>query len=125
MGWLDTADGGFADAVAMLATVTHRPVRVVPHCGGEAVRVDFEFGRYVLARKGGPASGADPDADGTWTVSVHDVDGHPELALARATDEWLVDAFDLVADVVRVRPTVAEPCTTGELTAAAVPAATA
>lgn len=109
MGWLDTADDRFADAVAVLATATHRPVRLAVHDGAQVVRVDFEFGRYILARTTESGPGADPDADGSWIVSVHD-EGVSTRTVAEAMHEWLADAFDLVADAVRAEPRPPRPC---------------
>lgn len=97
MGWLDTPDTCYSDAITVLATATHRPVRVVLHQGRRVVRVDFELGRYLLAKNDAGAT-SDPDASGDWTVTVHDERDPSAGVLAEATDEWLVDAFDLVFD---------------------------
>ena len=69
MGWLDTPDLCYTDAVTVLAAATHRPVRVVLHRGRRVVRVDFEFGRFLLAQNHDTGTTTDPDA------SVDSLDG--------------------------------------------------
>ncbi|WP_064058037.1 hypothetical protein [Prescottella equi] len=104
MGWLDTPDLCYTDAVTVLAAATHRPVRVVLYRGRRVVRVDFEFGRFLLARNDDTGTTTDPDACGDWTVTVHDEQDPSAGVLAEATDEWLADAFDRVYDVARAVP---------------------
>lgn len=110
MGWLDTPDQRYTDAVTVLAAETHRPVSVVLHQGRHVVRVDFEFGRYLLARNDDTGATTDPDASGDWTVTVHDELDPSAGVLAEATDEWLVDAFDLVFDAARAVPRPRRAC---------------
>lgn len=110
MGWLDTPDQRYTDAVTVLAAATHRPVRVVLHQGRHVVRVDFEFGRYLLARNDDTGVTTDPDASGRWTVTAHDELDPSAGVLAEATDEWLVDALDLVFDAVRATPRPHRTC---------------
>ncbi|PTR28749.1 hypothetical protein C8K36_103110 [Rhodococcus sp. OK519] len=90
----------FADAMALLAAAAQRPVSAVRVGDSDVVRVDFEFGRYCLARNDEAGLCADPDAIGSWTVTFHDVEGGPARVLAEATDEWLADAFDLAFDAL-------------------------
>jgi len=110
MGWLDTPDQRYTDAVTVLAAATHRPVRVVLHQGCHVVRVDFEFGRYLLARNDDTSTPTDPDASGGWAVTVHDDLDPSAGVLAEATDEWLIDAFDLVFDAARAVPRPRRAC---------------
>lgn len=80
----------------MLAAATHRPANVVNAGFGYAIRVDFEYSRYLLATN--VVGGLADDASGVdrWTVRFFQ-DGtaeEPEL-LVEVEHQWLVDAFDL------------------------------
>lgn len=101
MGLLNTPDRRLVDAETVLATATHRPVRIVRVGGSDVVRVDLELGRHILARHVDGGMRADPDSDGIWTVTVYDANAG---TVAEATDEWLVDAFDLAYEAAAARP---------------------
>lgn len=87
----------YADALTVLATATHRPANVVNTGAGYAIRVDFEYNRYLLATDhvvdglSGAASAAS-----RWVVRFYQdsADSDAEV-LVTAEREWLVDAFDL------------------------------
>ncbi|WP_433607514.1 hypothetical protein [Prescottella agglutinans] len=87
----------YADALTVLATVTHRPANVVNTGVGYAIRVDFEYNRYLLATDHAVdgLSGAAATAS-HWVVRFYQdsADAEPEV-LVTAEGEWLVDAFDL------------------------------
>ncbi|MDH6280458.1 hypothetical protein M2284_001452 [Rhodococcus sp. LBL1] len=87
----------YADALTVLAAATHRPANVVNTGAGYAIRVDFEYNRYLLATDhvvdGLSGDGA---AASHWVVRFYQdsADADSEL-LVTAEREWLVDAFDL------------------------------
>ncbi|RDI35541.1 hypothetical protein DEU38_10117 [Rhodococcus sp. AG1013] len=93
----------YTDALIALAAATHRPANVVNTAGRYAIRVDFEFNRYVLATNAEDGLTNDIDAIEAWHVAFfqqsHSVT-EDEL-LAEAENEWLADAFDQALDTLR------------------------
>ncbi|QCQ92587.1 hypothetical protein [Rhodococcus sp. SGAir0479] len=87
----------YADALTALATATHRPANVVNTGSGYAIRVDFEYNRYLLATNHvvEGLSGYDDTSD-RWMVRFFQASeaAEPEL-LVTTEHQWLVDAFDL------------------------------
>jgi len=92
----------YRDALTALAAATQRPANVVNTGAGYAIRVDFEYNRYLLASNA--ADGLTDAAEDTseWRVSLYQgvTDGTSDELLAAAEHAWLVDAFDLAfADI--------------------------
>ncbi|WP_430335753.1 hypothetical protein [Rhodococcus sp. ACT016] len=86
----------YADALTVLAAATHRPANVVNTGGGYAIRVDFEYNRYLLATDHAVEGlSGDTTAASHWVVRFYQdsADTDAEL-LVTAEHEWLVDAFD-------------------------------
>ncbi|GAB2636125.1 hypothetical protein ABI214_17435 [Prescottella soli] len=87
----------YADALTVLATATHRPANVVNTGAGYAIRVDFEYNRYLLATDHVVEGlSGDTTAGSRWMVRFYQdsAGADPEL-LVTVEQEWLVDAFDL------------------------------
>lgn len=87
----------YADALTALATATHRPANVVNTGSGYAIRVDFEYNRYLLATNHvvNGLSGYDESSD-RWMVRFYqDSDSAEPEVLVTTEHQWLVDAFDL------------------------------
>ncbi|WFR73497.1 hypothetical protein P9209_07545 [Prescottella defluvii] len=87
----------YADALTVLAAATHRPANVVNTGAGYAIRVDFEYNRYLLATDHVvDGLSGDEAAASHWVVRFYQdsADADPEL-LVTTEQEWLVDAFDL------------------------------
>lgn len=87
----------YADALTALATATHRPANVVNTGSGYAIRVDFEYNRYLLATNHvvNGLSGYDETSD-RWMVRFYqDSDSAEPEVLVTTEHQWLVDAFDL------------------------------
>ncbi|RVW09364.1 hypothetical protein EGT67_11245 [Prescottella agglutinans] len=87
----------YADALTALATATHRPANVVNTGSGYAIRVDFEYNRYLLATNHvvDGLSGDDATAD-TWVVRFYqDSAAEESEVLVTTQHQWLVDALDL------------------------------
>ncbi|MFC9553842.1 hypothetical protein ACFTWF_23630 [Rhodococcus sp. NPDC056960] len=95
----------YRDALTALAAATQRPANVVNTGAGYAIRVDFEFNRYLLASNA--ADGLDDSAEDAseWRVSLFQggTDGTSDELLATAGHGWLVDAFDLAFADVRAQ----------------------
>ncbi|MBM4569070.1 hypothetical protein GS489_00775 [Rhodococcus hoagii] len=89
-----------ADALTALAVASHRPTHVVSDGGVFAVRVDFAFGRYLLATNTVVGPSDDPDATEWWTVRFFQL---PDTAtpLYQVRAQWLVDAFDDAVNALR------------------------
>ena len=111
----------YADALTALAAATHRPANVVNTGDGYAIRVDFEYSRYLLATN--HADGGlndDVSAVDRWVVRIfQDVtDAAPEL-LVETEAEWLVDAFDrAIRDLGRGKNRIVADLELGELSSA-------
>lgn len=108
----------YADALTALAATTHRPANVVNTGTGYAIRVDFEYNRYLLATNHVVAglSGHDETA-GRWLVRFFQASdaAEPEL-LVSAEHQWLVDAFDVVmAELARSGKWIEADLELGEL----------
>ena len=89
----------YDDALVALAAASQRPAAVVNLDGQYAIRVDFEYGRYVLATNSPRGLWDEPDVSGSWWVRiVQTVDGGGEMLLAQAEKPWLIDAFDAAVD---------------------------
>lgn len=89
----------YDDALAALAAASQRPAAVVNVEGHYAIRVDLEYGRYVLATNSPRGLWDEPDASGSWLVRIVQTgDGSTERLLAQAQKPWLVDAFDAAVD---------------------------
>lgn len=87
----------YADALTALATATHRPANVVNTGSGYAIRVDFEYNRYLLATNHvvNGLSGYDESSD-RWMVRFYQGSDSAEPEVLVTTEhQWLVDAFDL------------------------------
>ncbi|MCL2535466.1 MAG: hypothetical protein FWE39_15000 [Nocardiaceae bacterium] len=87
----------YADALTVLAAATHRPANVVNTGAGYAIRVDFEYNRYLLATDDVvDGLAGDAAAASHWVVRFYQdsADAGAEV-LVTAEHEWLVDAFDL------------------------------
>jgi len=96
----------YTDALIALAAATHRPANIVNVLDRYAIRVDFEFNRYVLATNSGDGLTSDVDAIEAWHVAFFqqsDDESVDEL-LEEARDEWLADAFDQALDALRRSP---------------------
>ena len=95
----------YVDALQALAVATGRTARVTNANGQYALRVDFEFGRYLTATNTDAVTGlADADAAEPGQVRVFDPiadDGSPHL-VADQSATWLIDAYD--AAVVDLLP---------------------
>ncbi|PTR30648.1 hypothetical protein C8K36_102501 [Rhodococcus sp. OK519] len=93
----------YNDALTALAAATHRPANIVNIVGRYAIRVDFEFNRYVLATNAGDGLTTDVDAVEAWHVAFfQQVDGDAaDALLAQAEHEWLADAFDQALHILR------------------------
>jgi hypothetical protein len=92
----------YRDALTALAAATQRPANVVNTGAGYAIRVDFEYNRYLLASNGTDGLVDQTDAAALWKVSLHQgtADGTADEVLAVAEHPWLVDAFDIAfADI--------------------------
>lgn len=100
----------YADALTALATATRRPTSVVNHGEDYAIRVDFAFGRHLLATNTDAGLSDDPDATVWWTVRFYEhAEEHAAAAvLAEVRDEWLVDAFDAAVATLRAQGKWAE-----------------
>ncbi|MCA1004554.1 hypothetical protein LCL87_02380 [Rhodococcus hoagii] len=93
----------YNDALIALAAATHRPANIVNIIDRYAIRVDFEFNRYVLATNSDDGLTSDVDAIEAWHVAFFqqsDDEAADEL-LAEAEHEWLADAFDQALDALR------------------------
>lgn len=89
----------YRDALVALAAATHRPANIVNLGEAYAIRVEFEFGRCLLATNdSGDLATEDGGGDGCWTVRLC---GRSGEVLAEADGEWLVDAFDTVVAQLR------------------------
>lgn len=106
----------YADALSALATATHRPTSVVNNGEHYAIRVDFAFGRHLLATNTEAGLSDDPDATVWWTVRFYEQTDDPSAAtvLAEARAEWLVDAFDTAIAALRADGDWAEPACSAE-----------
>ncbi|CAM2775832.1 Immunity protein 63 domain-containing protein [Prescottella defluvii] len=92
----------YNDALVTLAAATHRPANIVDVADGYAIRVDFEFNRYVLATNDRGGLTSDVDAIEVWSVAFYQqCDSAADELLAEASHEWLADAFDLALDSLR------------------------
>lgn len=94
----------YADALTALAAATHRPANVVNTGAGYAIRVDFEYNRYLLATNHSD-DGLSDDAAAVdrWVVRIfQDSADADAVQLVAAEAEWLVDAFDrAIAELAR------------------------
>lgn len=110
----------YVDALTALAAATHRPANVVNTGAGYAIRVDFEYNRFLLATNHDvDGLSGDHAAVERWTVRFFQAvaDGRDEQ-LVRADHEWLVDAFDLViAELGRTGNRIEADMELGELSA--------
>lgn len=92
----------YDDALIALAAATHRPANIVNTAGRYAIRVDFEFNRYVLATNSVDGLTGDVDAIEAWHVAIFQgADAAVDELLADAEHEWLADAFDQAIDALR------------------------
>lgn len=92
----------YTDALIALAAATHRPANIVNLHDRYAIRVDFEFNRYVLATNSEDGLTSDVDAIEAWHVAFFQLsEGAADELLAEAEDEWLADAFDQALDCLR------------------------
>lgn len=92
----------YDDALTALAAATHRPASIVNTADRYAIRVDFEFNRYVLATNSEDGLTSDVDAIDTWHVAIFQaVDETVDELLAGAEHAWLADAFDQAIDALR------------------------
>lgn len=92
----------YRDALTALAAATQRPANVVNTGAGYAIRVDFEYNRYLLASNANEGLTDSIGDTSEWRVSLYQgvSDGTPDELLAAAEHAWLVDAFDLAfADI--------------------------
>jgi len=109
----------YADALAALATVTRRSTAVVNHGDDYAIRVDFVFGRYLLATNTDAGLSDDPDSESWWTVRFFDSSGDGAdpssgtTAIAEARAEWLADAFDDAVATLRAAGNWTDSATAG------------
>jgi len=110
----------YADALTALATATHRPANVVNTGSGYAIRVDFEYNRYLLATNHvvDGLSGDDAAAD-TWVVRFYqDSAAEESEVLVTTQHQWLVDAFDLaIVELGRTGNWIEADLKLGELSA--------
>jgi len=98
----------YADALATLAAATHRPTNVVNYGDDYAIRVEFAFGRYLLATNTEAGLSDDPDVVAWWMVRFFDLpDDVTPVHESRA--HWLVDAFDDAVDALRSAGNWSEP----------------
>ena len=89
----------YDDALVALAAASQRPAVVVNLDGQYAIRVDLEYGRYVLATNSPRGLWDEPDVSGSWWVRIVQTgDGGREMLLAQAQKPWLIDAFDAAVD---------------------------
>jgi hypothetical protein len=98
----------YTDALQALEVATGRPARVTNINGRYALRVDFEFGRYLTATKADSFTGlGDADAGDPWRVRVFEPAAGDESLriLADQSAMWLIDAYD--AAVVELPPAAA------------------
>jgi hypothetical protein len=86
----------YRDALTALAAATQRPANVVNTGAGYAIRVDFEFNRYLLASNATDGLSDAVEDRSEWRVSLYQgaADGTSDELLATAGHAWLVDAFD-------------------------------
>lgn len=102
--------GRYTDALHALEVSTQRSARVENLDGLYALRVDFDFGRYLLATNTDDFSGlADHDAGAPWRVRFFDgafADGQ-SIVVADRSAAWLIDAYD--AAVADLPPVVEAP----------------
>lgn len=84
----------YADALGALASATHRTATVVNIGGRYALRVELEYGRFVLAANTVEGLSRDPDAAGTWYVRICSGAEEDPTVLADAHGDWVIDAFD-------------------------------
>lgn len=86
----------YRDALTALAAATQRPANVVNTGAGYAIRVDFEFNRYLLASNATDGLSDAVEDRSEWRVSLYQgaTDGTSDELLATAGHAWLVDAFD-------------------------------
>ncbi|MBC2639966.1 MULTISPECIES: hypothetical protein [unclassified Rhodococcus (in: high G+C Gram-positive bacteria)] len=92
----------YRDALTALAAATQRPANVVNTGAGYAIRVDFEYNRYLLASNATEGLTDSVGDTSEWRVSLYQgvSDGTSDELLAAAEHAWLVDAFDLAfADI--------------------------
>ncbi|MDF3319719.1 hypothetical protein ACIGKR_32255 [Rhodococcus qingshengii] len=89
----------YDDALVAMAAASQRPAAVVNVDEHYAIRVDLEYGRYVLATNSPRGLWDEPDASGTWMVRIVQTgDGGRETLLAQVQKPWLIDAFDAAID---------------------------
>ncbi|AVP70207.1 hypothetical protein A5N78_09310 [Prescottella equi] len=108
----------YADALTALAAATHRPANVVNTGAGYAIRVDFEYNRFLLATNHEVDGLSDDHASvERWTVRFFQAvaDGGAE-ELVSVECEWLVDAFDrAIAELDRTGNRIEADMELGEL----------
>ncbi|GAC69949.1 hypothetical protein [Gordonia soli] len=84
----------YADARNALSVVTGRPTSIVPLGDDTAVRVEFEYSRYLLAVVDAHGR-TDSDQWTRWHVTINQKsDGAADSVIAEATSAWLIDAYD-------------------------------
>ncbi|PTR23507.1 hypothetical protein C8K36_10989 [Rhodococcus sp. OK519] len=110
----------YADALTALAAATHRPANVVNTGAGYAIRVDFEYNRFLLATNH-EVEGLSGDQASVerWTVRFFQAvpDGGAEELVA-AEHQWLADAFDqAIAELGRTGNRIEADMELGELSA--------
>ncbi|OQM77970.1 hypothetical protein [Rhodococcus sp. 66b] len=89
----------YDDALVALAAASQRPATVVNVEGHYAIRVDLEYGRYVLATNSPRGLWDHPDASGSWWVRIMQIgDVGTDTLLSQAQKPWLIDAFDAAID---------------------------
>ncbi|ANS25751.1 hypothetical protein JOJ86_001909 [Rhodococcus percolatus] len=95
----------YRDALTALAAATQRPANVVNTGAGYAIRVDFEYNRYLLASNAADGLTDTVEDTSEWRVSLYQgvTDGTSDELLAAAEHAWLVDAFDLAFADIRAK----------------------
>ena len=84
----------YADALQALASATHRPATVVNIGGRYMLRVELEYGRFILAANTVEGLSRDPDSANMWHVRVCTGPEDAPTVLADAHGDWVIDAFD-------------------------------
>ncbi len=95
----------YADALHVLAVASGRPAVVVNLDGHYALRVDFEYSRYLLATNTDADVGLeDTDAERPWRVQVFAVRDNRDVLVGDHSAAWLIDAYEEVIGAIPTQP---------------------